>query len=877
MDELGNVSPKQIGIDEFLNSCTIIHEETVLAFENVGEVQLTTLTRANLSLLRRAREKGFPGIVISCPDFERESIAVAFLAALQHLEEDPGPIGLHDPVAGERAAIGDTVIQITKANDNQVSFISRDENKGFLRQYFDFPLVHRAASDAELTKTKGQVLKADAERYDSLPEGQGYLLDACGKVVPSIGYVSSPSQYLNEPPTHLLNGTISIEGNESALSRTIPLSYVSPKGQMRRGFGWPFEVSDSIVAGPRDGGVGSAYQIVELVRDGHRFDFVSFNIPSPDVLETTLISDILELVDEGVGVIGFCDRWTLDRMGPLKDQGFLIFDWDNCEIVDRIESNRLSPIQETVREGQHEKVIPVKDGESGLARIKQILYERLENAELYTDDALLAKQELFRSLGAAIRMTEAPDEEYCAERRDALSESLDAIESSRSLSPEGFEDLCEACELLEQIFTPGNVLPKEEKIYDLIAGRLDYSQPVVLVVDSDRTEQVYEYWRDELEFNGYSVDGFRVMNTRDFMAARGLEGTESIIFSGWYDRGTMDRAVHSGIASDMTFVLYNDGKAGLELEWWRRANDQWHYAADRCAKETDKTLQALGIEKIGRASKTVKYTKQQPLSQDEREKDASPTAIITQIERKRLQKDVAREGERSEYAIPVMFNDGSHVWLRAGEGSAKGGRLVVITDCLDGFDDEPERKPANALLPGDVVLRTHSDRDYIRKTSKERTSGYQSELDIAQKWKEPINKARASGMTDSEIIKRIKAFQSTKKSDPTIRGWIKGDRIAPQSEDDIRAIFNAFHSSISDEEIKRVCKAASRIRSQHQKTGMMAAESMVRMFLDDVSHFGVDGAVSGFDERHENGNVELLRISAVGEKMRVAVERVNIV
>lgn len=868
--------PGAISLEEFFDSCTRVGEGAVLSFENLGNVRLTTITRANLLLLQRAREQGCPGIIFSCPDFERESVAITFLAAMQNLLEAEGDPGLHEAMAGETAAIGDCVVEITDVTETKVMLNSRDQSVGYLREIYEFPMVHRASAGARLSKTKGSALKKSAAEYDMQPPMVRRLLDMCGKDVPAVGYVSSPSQYLNEPPTHILSGKIMADGAGASLSRVIPISYVSPSGKIRNGFEWPFDAPPSIIVGPRTDGIGSAYQIIELARGGMAVDFVSFNIPSPDILETTLLSDVLDLVDMGIGVVGFCDRWTLDRMDLLKEKGFLIFDWDDCEAATRAEGCLLSPVQRTMLERQHEKVMPVQAGESGLSRAKEIIYDRLDKVEMYTDDAWRAKQDLFRALGAAIRMTEAPDDEYCDLQRDLISSSIEAIEASRSLEQESFNELCEACDILSSIYEPGKPLPKEQQIYELITDRLDAGYAVVLVVDSNRTKRAYEYWREELEFNDYSAEDFRVINTRDFMAARGIDGGECVIFSGWYDRGVMDRAVHSGISADMTFVLYTDGKGGLELEWWRRANEQWHIASDRCSKETDRSLSKLGIEPIGRPTKSVTHAKASGTPAD-KEKDGSPAAIITEIERRRLQKDVARKGEKSVTAVPVMFNDGTHVWLRSGGGTSSGGRLVVITDCLDGQNDEPERKPASALLPGDVVLRTHSDRAYIRKASEKRVDGYKAALQVAHRWKEPISRARMGGMSDPEIVERIQSHLRVPRSTQTVRGWVKGERIAPQSEEDIRSIFSAFRIFIKDEDIKGILGAASLIRGQHQRTGMMAHEKMVGLFLDDVSRYGLDDAVSGFDDRHESGNVELLRITAIGDEARVAVDRAYVV
>lgn len=48
---------------------------------------------------------------------------------------------------------------------------------------------------------------------------------------------------------------------------------------------------------------------------------------------------------------------------------------------------------------------------------------------------------------------------------------------------------------------------------------------------------------------------------------------------------------------------------------------------------------------------------------------------------------------------------------------------------------------------------------------------------------------------------------------------------------------------------------------------------MVIQFLKDVRDYGIDDAVSGFDERHEAGDIELLRVSSIGNEMNVAPSR----
>lgn len=874
------LSGEAISFKNFLNACSQDFGDISLSFENLGTVRFTTVTRANLELLKRSKANGYAGVIVSCPDFERECVAISFLAALLHLEHDPGNPGLHEATEGERVAIGSCVAIATDVDNQRVMFCTADDNTGFDKRYVTPPLVHTAQPDAPLSKTRSTrkrkklSLRNAAAQYGDIPQPLRHFLDLCGKPVPSIAYSSSPSQYLNEPPTHIPNGSITVAGETSKISRLLPIAHYQASGRIKNDFDWPFDAAPSLVVCPRIDGVGTSRPVLDAVNDGAVIDFASFNIPSADYLETSMYTDFLDLKDAGIGIIGFCDRWTMDSIRQLKDEGFLFFDWGDCSLAEESDSCVLSPIQRTIKTRRQEKVIPVQDEDSGLWRAKQILYDDLANKQLNTDEALAGLTNLFAVLGAAIRMTEAPDDGYASEQRGLIDDSLEMIAQSRSLSSSDFDELNEACEILRSIYQAGRRLPKEQKIYDLITGCIDNSQRVVLVVDRNRTAPVYDYWCSELSYNRYGTRLFSVVNTRDFMASKGIRGNETVIFSGWYDRGTMDRALHSGIASNSIFVLYGHNSGGLELEWWARADRQWEAAASRCFNDTNRTLSALGIRKMtGGPKRSLGSMTSHDHADVPRERDESPVSVMTNIERRRIQGDLAQAGEKSVRATPVMFNDGSHIWLKSNVQRSKGGRLVVITDCLDGQDVEPEQKTASALLPGDVVLRTHSDKTYIRKTSEKTTKGYDGVFSIAQKWREPIRAAKLSGLTDAEITDRIYSAVKGARTKQAVRGWVKGNRIAPQTAEDIRAVYSGLRYPITDNDFNAITHAVKLIRNKHRAVGRMAAKDMVNQFIADVRTYGLDDAVRGFDDRHEAGDVELLKVTSVGSEMSVAADR----
>lgn len=321
-----------ISFGEFLQSCSEEFADVSLCFENIGTVSFTTITRASLELLRRSREAGYAGIFISCPDFERESVAIACLAALLHLEHDPGNPGLHEPQAGERVAIGSCVANVTRADNNEVMFQVADGNMGFYKSSFN-PPAHKARPDCDLSKTRSTAkrkrpsIKDAASQYENIPAPSRHILDLCGKNVKSVGYCSSPSQYNNEPPTHIPNGFISVCGETSRLSSLLPITHFRANGKAYSDFEWPFATCPSIYVCPRVDGIGTSRPIADAVQEGANVDFVSFNLSCPDSLDTSLYTDFLDLKDAGVGVIGFCDQWTLSQVASkLEKDNFLCFD-----------------------------------------------------------------------------------------------------------------------------------------------------------------------------------------------------------------------------------------------------------------------------------------------------------------------------------------------------------------------------------------------------------------------------------------------------------------------------------------------------------------------------------------------------------------------
>lgn len=867
-----------ISFREFLQSCPDEFDDVSLCFENVGTVSFTTITRASLELLRRSREAGYAGIFISCPDFERESIAITCLAALLHLEHDPGNPGLHEPQAGERVAIGSCVANVTRANNNEVMFQVADGNVGFYKSSFN-PPAHRARPDCDLSRTRSTAkrkrpsIKDAASQYENIPAPSRHILDLCGKNIKSVGYCSSPSQFINEPPTHIPNGRINVCGEMSRLSGLLPITHFQANGKACNDFEWPFAACPSIYVCPRIDGIGTSRPIVDAVQEGASFDFVSFNLSCPDSLDTSLYTDFLDLKDAGVGVIGLCDQWTLSRVaGDLEKDNFLCFDWNSCALAEQSNTLALSPIQSTVMARPQQILIPVPDDDCNLWRAAQILYGHFAETEFNTDEAAEAIARLFSVLGAALRMTEAPDANYAQEQQSDILNSLKIIRESRSLTPEDYAELVEACDILNAIFQPGHRLPKEEKIYERISSSVEEGQHVVLVVDKNRTEPVQKYWLGEIAHIASANNLFRVVNTHEYMTTGQPNKNEVVIFSGWYDRGTMDRALHSGIAAITFLVLYgHDNNAGLEIDWWNRAQAQWKRSSSLCASITNRALRALGIEEVqATVVRSPKLNRVHVSDNDPDEKDVSPAHIVTTIERHRLQRDLAKDGEKSVRATPVMFNDGSYIWLKTTGKKSAGGRIVVITDCLYGGDSEPAQKTATSLLPGDIVLRTHSDREYIKKASEEMTSGYDSLYAQSQKWRDPIQSARSSGLTDAEITDRIYRATKGSRTEQAVRAWVKGYRIAPQTAEDIRAVYTGLRHPVTEEEFRDVISAVRAIRNKHRAVGRMAKKDMVIQFLNDVRYYGIDDAVSGFDERHEAGDVELLRVSSIGNEMSVA-------
>ena len=878
-------SSQRASLADLFNSHSCVGNDIHFSFPNMGEVEITSITRANLSLLRRARTKGCPGLIVSCPDFEREAIAIVLLAALENLMTGEPRQGLHKVQVGDKVAIGNCVVKITSIDEKTVRFSSQDESLGLSREVREFPLAHNASAAAELSltrstkKRKRNSLRREEELYQSLAPTLRDILNQCGRTVQPVGYVTSPSQYANDAPTAICKGKVRIGGREYDLNEAMPVAYVDQNGEEHCGFKWPFACTPSIYIGPRVDGVGSISQIIDISMDESLpVEFVSLNISTPDLMNTTLLSDILDLKDCGIEAIGFCDRWTMDRLRQLGDQGFLLFDWDDCNAALLSNDPVLSDIQRRVLDKPHEIVYPVPDERAGLTRAAEIVYNTLGSIDVDDDDVLGAIQDIYVVLGSAIRMTEAPDKKYSDLQCDIINSARELIEDSRVLMLPDYNLFVEACGILTAVFRAGHRMPKEQVIFDLIVDGIEDDLSTILVVDRNRVDEVYAYWAKELELNEYSVKQFKVIAVRDYLRGKYLGSQDRVIFSGWYDKGTMVKALHAGLANNVYLVLYGyeDGNGGLEVGWRTNARLQWNEMTNRCLEVSDKTLDALDISPLKRVNRVLSPKRVRIPVKTEDACDEQPSSFVSKLEEKRINKDIAKDGEESVLATPVLFHDGTHVWLRAKTSARKGGRLLVISNCLAGKSAEPEQKSASALLPGDVVLRTHSDKLYIKRESERSTENYDNVLAAAHKWREPIKDARMAGYTDAEIVDKIYSEVSETRTKSAVRAWVRGRNIAPQAKEDMRAIFVALGFSITDEELNSIEQAVSAIRNKHRAVGRIAAKDMVAAFIRDLAKYGLDSAVAGFDERHEAGDIELLRVACVGDQKDVAINRVDV-
>lgn len=377
-------SSKRASFADLFNSHSCVGNDIHFSFPNMGEVEITSITRANLSLLRRARTKGCPGLIVSCPDFEREAIAIVLLAALENLMTGEPRQGLHKVQIGDKVAIGNCVVKITSIDEKAVRFSSQDESLGLSREVREFPLAHNASAAAELSltrstkKRKRNSWRREEELYQSLAPALKNVLNQCGRTVQPVGYVTSPSQYANDAPTAICRGKVQIAGREYDLNELMPVTYIDQSGKEHCGFKWPFACTPSIFIGPRVDGVGSISQIIDASMDESLpVDFISLNISTPDLMNTTLLSDILDLKDCGIGAICFCDRWTMDRLRQLGDRGFLFFDWDDCNAALLSDRPVLSDIQRRILDAPSEIVCPVADERAGLTRAAEIVYKTL--------------------------------------------------------------------------------------------------------------------------------------------------------------------------------------------------------------------------------------------------------------------------------------------------------------------------------------------------------------------------------------------------------------------------------------------------------------------------------------------------------------------
>lgn len=848
----------------------------------------SAISCATIELLHKAVNVGAPGLLVSCADYGWESICTAFALALdQYQYLQPAPLDFN---SGSNVAIFDQVFKIKSSSENELKLTRNARNKKKNDRIFErinkceFGILHHTGRD-ELSFYEDGALNQFIEKYKSLPHYLKKIIDCVDMLETSVGLATSPSHFMNEAPTSLKRMTIRLDDEEVPLMDFIPTGHISASGELELYSTLACEATPALISAHRVSGAADLFCFNEYIDEGRgRLSALIIEISSVEQFEM-MRSDFEDLIAKKVPTIVFCDRWTMSHATEIAEMGFLELDWDDGQsiLLDSHDTDkRLSAKEENLRSHRTVAQKVVKEGYWPFSQVLLTLREIDKKRNLLSLESSNNLATLNRVLNEQMKQTEMLHTSYSENLVRKIDEAANALVKDIALNSEE-KDLVRAAENdLKELCAPNRALPKENEVYFWIKDKAKHrTGKIIIIVHKARSEEALRYWLDEIETKeGIALKNrLKVERVSHFLRRSALTEEDSVLFCGWFDRGTMDRLLNSGIINRNALLLLYRGEKGSELEtnWYLAAENSWQCARASRARRSLRTLSKLCVEAPDSMVTTSKikapFKNRQAENGDYDEGDPSLHASIMGIEKRSLEMYRPKTGEGSFKARPVFLSDGTVEWLaEAGCGGSLhgGGSLHVVTDIVNGSRDacEPEKKNAYQLMPGDVILKVQKDRKAIQAKAQEnglRDSTYA----LARVWHDPIDRALKS-MTQEQIVKRI-IDGGCERSESTIRLWIcDKERIAPRDSCDIRAIYNGLGENIDQGDIERMLEAASSVRGRHRAAGRMLTDEIAEIFVNDVLRYGVQKTIEHFPDRHKMGEVDLVTVEAVGDIQDVA-------
>ena len=864
------------------------------SFDSGFSCRPTAVTAVNAALIDRIISAGERGVVIAVSDYQKEALAYCLNVAIDSTisaglsRNNPLPV---DVRRGNLLCFDNVVIKY--------SDVIYDPEFGELAQFIfkgeftslpiaKLPVLHHCVSqDAPPRARSGAKIGARssfgklAAHHRARDEMERVMLDGCSSISSAIGLAIPSSRVANTTPTQLNKGLLCVAGRSMQMASVLPSAHFTGKTELKIDYAYPADITPALVLSARDAnnaGRGKLSDFLNYLDDGGAFSAIVVELDNEFAVDDGYINDIVDIAgDNHIPVIIFCDLVTANSAVFENELHFPVISWSTSELksvydVARNNGSSLSLSAQqlnylhrsgSVITGYTEPPEGTDDAARELFEIVNCSYDLPEREQ----SALVS---LLRLFGQMLKRTCACSNKVAqmtSARLEEIEEMLCGEKSSRTLSPVQEQMIDNICSLIRRLTARGEIPPKQEKVWERIIA-LDGDPLYLVVSDAGSRDEERRYWRYALERGGKSLDSLTVLSLREFMRMDRSEDPAYAIFSGWFNREDIGRALMSG-NSRFYYSLFYLG-SNLESAWRQKAETYWAQSERRAIRSNVTMLNRLGISR--QVSDGGEKSDEQRAQSGASPFAADNLSDALRIVGNRIDTNSHR-GDDGVPARPVYFTDGDICWLECSE--ANHARLITVTDCLSA-DGEHVRKPAALLEPGDVVLKIDND-DALVSDADSQSNDYERAFSQARAWYKPIEDAHANNSVLPRQAIHLIQLNGCKRGKQTIRRWVTDDTcIAPDDDNDIRIIGKAFGAPFSDEDIKMMRAAEKYYLGSRISKGRSVADESVRLFVEEARKANsFEVAERQFTEKYANqGELKVYYVDWVGDE-RMTTQRLG--
>lgn len=865
-----------------------------VSFDNGFSCGPTAVTAVNAALIDRVIAAGERGIVIAVSDYQKEALAYSLNAAIGSTRsagldrENPLP---EDACRGSLLCFENVVV---KYQD-----IIPDSEFGDRAQFVfngvstslpiaNLPVLHRCAVKDASSRVRGKAKMRVGSSFGKLAachrerdELEQVMLDGCSSIPSAIGLAIPSCRVPNTTPTQLSKGQLHMAGRTMQIASILPSAHFTGKTELKTDYAYPADITPALVLSSRDvdnAGRGKLSDFLNYLDDGGALSAIVVELDNEFAVDDGYINDIIDIAGDGhVPVIIFCDLVTANSAVFENELYFPVIRWSTSELKSVYDAARnngsslsLSAQQLNYLHRSGSVMMGYTEPPEGADDAARQLFEIVDSSYDLPEREQNALVNLLRLFGQMLRRTCVCSNRVAqttSVRLGEIEERLCGEKSSKTLSPVQEQMIDNVCSLLRRLTARGEIPPKQEKVWERIIA-LDGDPLYLVVSDAGSRDEERRYWRYALDCGEKPLDSLTVLSLHEFMRTDLSEELAYVIFSGWFNREEIGRALMSGNGRFYYSLLYLG--SNLESAWRQRAETYWTKSERRAISLNVMTLNRLGISR--------------QVSNDDGESDerraqsgASPFALDNLSDALRIvgnRTDAnSHRGDGEVPVRPVYFTNGDICWLKCSE--AYRARLITVTDCLSA-DGEHVRKPAALLEPGDVVLKIDND-DALVSDAGSQSNDYERMLSQARAWHKPIEDARASNRVLPRQAIRLIQLNGCKRGKQTIHRWVTDDTcIAPDDDNDIRIIGKAFGTPFSDEDIKKMRAAERYCLGSRISKGRSITDESIRLFVEEARKANsFEIAERQFAERYANqGELKVYYVDWVGDE-RMTTQRLG--